>query len=60
MDNARTFTRREIEGLIASGDSIVITQNAVLRLNGWKDRHPGGGIVIEHMIGTDATDEINM
>lgn len=60
MDNARTWTRREIEGLIASGDSIVITKNTVLRLNAWKDKHPGGDLVIQHMIGRDATDEIHM
>ena len=56
----RIFTRREIEGLIAGGDNIVIKHNAVLRLNAWKARHPGGRLVIEHMVGRDATDEITM
>jgi delta8-fatty-acid desaturase len=25
----------------------------------WKDRHPGGKLVLDHMIGRDATDEID-
>ena len=60
MNNARIFERREIESLIACGDSIVIHQQNVLRLNAWKEKHPGGGLVIQHMVGRDATDEINM
>ena len=60
MATARLFTRREIEGLIAAGNTIVIKEQAVLRLDAWKSKHPGGDLVIEHMIGRDATDEINM
>jgi len=60
MDHARVFTRREIEGLIAAGDALVITQNDVLRLNGWQDKHPGGRLVVQHMVGREATDELNM
>ncbi|KAK3696618.1 hypothetical protein LTR37_017871 [Vermiconidia calcicola] len=60
MAHARVFTRREIESLIAAGDIIVITQNTVLRLNAWKDKHPGGSLVLQHMIGRDATHEINI
>lgn len=54
------FSRREIEGLIANGDDIVIFEDTVLRLNAWKDKHPGGNLVIQHMVGRDATDEMNM
>ena len=60
MATAHLFTRREIEGLIAAGDSIVIKEKTVLRLDAWKDKHPGGDLVIQHMVGRDATDEINM
>jgi delta8-fatty-acid desaturase len=60
MVNPRIFTRREIEGLIAGGDDIVLFEGAVLRLNAWKDKHPGGKFVIQHMVGRDATDEMNM
>ncbi len=55
-----TFTPRQIEGLIAKGDDIVIYEESVLRLNAWKDKHPGGNFVIQHMVGRDATDEMNM
>lgn len=60
MMTSRTFTRREIESLIAAGDIIVIADSNVLRLNGWKNSHPGGELVLRHMVGRDATDEINM
>lgn len=60
MSLSRTFTRPEIEARIASGDSLVIFEGHVLRLNGWKEKHPGGRLVIEHMIGRDATLEISM
>lgn len=60
MKAFRTLSRRAIEGLIAAGDIIVIADSNVLRLNGWKDKHPGGELVLRHMIGRDATDEINM
>lgn len=60
MANPTTFTRRQIEGLIAKGDDIVIFDGTVLRLNAWKDSHPGGAYVIQHMVGRDATDEMNM
>lgn len=56
----RTFHQAEIATLIAAGDTIVILGDHVLRLNGWKERHPGGKLVIEHMVGRDATTEISM
>lgn len=56
----KLFTRPEIEALIAAGQTIIVFERDVLRLNdGWKDRHPGGKLVLEHMIGRDATDEIS-
>ena len=60
MVDSRIYTRREIENLIAAGQTIIIFQNNVLRLNnGWKERHPGGKLVLDHMIGRDATAEID-
>lgn len=60
MADTRIFTRREVENLIAEGHTIIIFQNDVLKVNnGWKDRHPGGRLVLDHMIGRDATDEID-
>jgi len=60
MRELRVLTRRAVESLIANGDIIVIADNNVLRLNGWRDKHPGGELVLRHMIGRDATDEMKM
>lgn len=57
---SRVFTRREIEGRIADGDVLVLYQNTILRLNAWQHLHPGGRLVIHHMVGRDATDELSM
>ena len=60
MSASRIYTRRQVEELIAAGQTIIIFQNDVLRLNnGWKERHPGGKLVLDHMIGRDATAEID-
>jgi len=60
MADSRIYTRRQIENLIATGQTIIIFRNDVLRLNnGWAERHPGGKLVLEHMIGRDATAEID-
>jgi delta8-fatty-acid desaturase len=55
---AKVFTRREIEGLIANGRSIVIVDNKVLKVDAWMPYHPGGDKAMQHMVGRDATDEI--
>lgn len=60
MSLSRTFTRKEMESRIAAGDTILILDRQVLRLNAWKEKHPGGRLVIEHMVGRDATTEISM
>lgn len=49
-----------IEGLIAEGHTIVIWEGKVLRLDGWLDRHPGGRLAVLHMVGRDASNEINV
>jgi delta8-fatty-acid desaturase len=60
MANSRIYTRRQIENLIATGQTIIIFRNDVLRLNnGWAERHPGGKLVLAHMVGRDATAEID-
>ncbi|EHK47020.1 hypothetical protein TRIATDRAFT_217433 [Trichoderma atroviride IMI 206040] len=58
MDRDQVLSQRAVEGMIADGDTIVIFQDHVLRLNGWLDKHPGGSLVIQHMVGRDATDEM--
>lgn len=53
------LSRREVEGLIADGRSIVILDQRVLKVDAWLKYHPGGAKAIMHMVGRDATDEVN-
>lgn len=53
------LSRRQIEGLIADGKSIVIVDQRVLKVDPWLKYHPGGDKAILHMVGRDATDEVN-
>ncbi|KAK9457758.1 fatty acid desaturase-domain-containing protein [Dipodascopsis uninucleata] len=53
------LSRREIENLIYEGKVIIIYENRVLNIGSWLPKHPGGDIVAYHMVGRDATDEIN-
>lgn len=53
------LSRRYIEGLIADGKQIIIFDDRVLKVDAWIPYHPGGDKSIRHMVGKDATDEIN-
>lgn len=53
------YSRRQIEGLIADGGTVIIVDQKVLKLNAWLDYHPGGSKPIKHMVGQDATNEVN-
>lgn len=53
------MTRREIEGLIADGKTIIIIDQFVLKVDAWMKYHPGGDKAIRHMVARDATDEVN-
>ena len=55
---SKVYSRREIEGLIVSGRSIIIVDQKVLKVDVWLPYHPGGDKAIKHMIGRDATDEV--
>jgi hypothetical protein len=57
MSNFRIFSPREVEARIAAGDTLVIFRSHILRLNKWQDVHPGGRLVVQHMVGRDASDE---
>jgi sphingolipid 8-(E)-desaturase len=59
LSNLKILSRSTIHQLIAKGHLIVIANNRVLRLDKWLNRHPGGEKTILHMVGRDATDEIN-
>jgi sphingolipid 8-(E)-desaturase len=53
------FSRREVEDLIANGRNIVVVDGKVLKCDAWMPYHPGGDQAIRHMVGRDATDEVN-
>lgn len=53
------LSRRYIEGLIADGKHVIIYDDRVLKVDAWIRFHPGGDKAIQHMVGRDATDEIN-
>jgi delta8-fatty-acid desaturase len=56
----KTLSPRQVEALIAEGQIIVVYNGYVLKLNAWLNKHPGGRLAILHMVGRDATDEINV
>ncbi|RDW72291.1 fatty acid desaturase [Aspergillus mulundensis] len=53
------LSRRYIEGQIAAGKHVIIFDDRVLKVDSWIKFHPGGDKSIKHMVGQDATDEIN-
>lgn len=60
MERDQILSTVNIQQLIATGKHIVIFEGRVLQLDGWLDKHPGGKLAIKHMVGRDATNEINM
>lgn len=55
---SKLVTRDEIEALISTGKHIVIVDKKVLKVDTWIPYHPGGDKAIKHMVGRDATDEV--
>jgi sphingolipid 8-(E)-desaturase len=53
------MSRREVEALIAEGRTVIIVEQYVLKVDAWRKYHPGGDKAILHMVGRDATDEVN-
>jgi len=56
----KTLSPRQVETLVADGHIIVIYDGYALKLDVWQNKHPGGRLAILHMVGRDATDEINV
>jgi delta8-fatty-acid desaturase len=54
----KVLSRDEIEALISSGKHIVIVDKKVLKVDAWIPYHPGGDKAVKHMVGRDATDEV--
>lgn len=50
----------EVQRRIGEGEPLVVSEGYVLDLGQWINTHPGGRLSILHMVGRDATDEINM
>jgi len=55
----KVISRHEIEAQIADGRHIIIVNGMVLKVDPWLPYHPGGDKAIKHMVGRDATDEVN-
>ena len=53
------LSRRQVEAMIAEGRSIVVVDGYALKVDAWLKYHPGGDMAIKHMVGRDATDEVN-
>ncbi|GLI75481.1 hypothetical protein PoHVEF18_003735 [Penicillium ochrochloron] len=53
------LSRRYIEGQIAEGKHVIIFEGRVLKVDAYMKFHPGGEKPMKHMVGRDATDEIN-
>ncbi|KAG9292049.1 hypothetical protein G9A89_017949 [Geosiphon pyriformis] len=53
------LTKEEFQRRIRNGQSLIIYNKKVYRLDKWIKYHPGGSLAIQHMVGKDATDEIN-
>jgi sphingolipid 8-(E)-desaturase len=53
------LSRRYVENLIAEGGTIIIIDGYVHKVDSWLKYHPGGDKAIKHMVGRDATDEVN-
>ena len=52
ITDTQTYTREQIAARIVDhGDHLVIYKNKIYRLNNWIKHHPGGEMVIMHMIG---------
>ena len=60
MDRDQVMSAQTIQNLIADGHIIIIVDGYVLKLDGWLSKHPGGELAIRHMIGRDASSEVNV
>jgi delta8-fatty-acid desaturase len=60
MARTTSISPNAIRALIAAGHLIVISEQRVLQLDAWVAIHPGGRLPILHMVGKDATDQINV
>ncbi|KFA72370.1 hypothetical protein S40288_05602 [Stachybotrys chartarum IBT 40288] len=55
-----SMSRDDVEALIADGRKVIIVAQHVLKVDPWLPYHPGGDKAILHMVGRDATDEVDV
>lgn len=60
MSTHRIISPAEIKRRVDDGEPVVIYNGYVLQLENWITQHPGGKLTILHMVGRDATDEIDI
>ena len=52
MNMVKSYTREEIaHRIVDHGDDLIIYMKKIYRLNSWIPHHPGGEMVVRHMIG---------
>ncbi|CAH2353360.1 delta 8-(E)-sphingolipid desaturase [[Candida] railenensis] len=56
---SKLLSRDDVAELISNGRAVVIYKDLVLDLTSWLSKHPGGDTAVHHMVGRDATDEMN-
>ncbi|CAG8458160.1 11212_t:CDS:1 [Ambispora gerdemannii] len=54
-----SLTNEEFLRRVKEGQSLIIYDRKVYKLDNWIKFHPGGALAIHHLVGKDATDEIN-
>ncbi len=59
MNRDKFLTRSDIEHLISQGHIIVIYNEWAIKMDNWVKNHPGGDTAVYHLVGRDATDEMN-
>jgi delta8-fatty-acid desaturase len=53
------ITRKDLNDRVKQGEVLIIYNDKVYKVDRWIKSHPGGELAIKHVIGKDATDEIN-
>ncbi|KAF4550552.1 Delta 8-(E)-sphingolipid desaturase-like protein 2 [Elsinoe fawcettii] len=60
MAPSNLLTVETIKARVDAGETLVIYEGGVLKLDNWLQKHPGGQLAIKHMVGRDATDQIQI
>ncbi|CAO1634175.1 unnamed protein product [Sympodiomycopsis kandeliae] len=56
----KQFSRSQLAERIAQGETLVLRERTIYKLDSWLSRHPGGELAILHFVGRDASDEIEV